>query len=566
MRRDVSGTSRLYLKALFDEGVPAGLTDGQLLERFASCRGEAAELAFAILVERHGPMVLRACRGILRDDHEAMDAFQATFLVLIKKGRSLWVRDSLGPWLHRVACRAAARARAAAGRRRALERRLAEATLGQARGRDQDDLAAALHEELDRLPDRYRVPIVLCDLEGRTCEEAARHVGCPIGTIGSRLARGREQLRGRLARRGLAPAVGTLVAMLSTESKGAGMPAALVKSTTQLGLGKAAADLGAGAFSAAAAKLAEEISRSLLMVKLISIGGVSVAAIAVSLTTAWALRPSVGAQVPPAPGQVAPKGASVPEPLDDFRFMNDPDRKKDWLSAELGNMRPLIQTAKGPAFQSREAIRYKDGTAKLWSGAQKDPVAILRHKGPIRELEFFDESNLLITLSDESVKVWDALTGEPRKELERQTISPMWLSFAPNARRFVTIDSDQKAVTVWDAGTLAAVAILHTADGDPVVETAGLSGDGMTVVMFRFRPGPSAELWDVASGRPFATLRLPSSALEEVLAEGGKSLNRARLQQRKMALAGGVFTSSRRGTRFWEIVQSLAPKAGERKD
>ena len=86
MRRDVSGTSRLYLKALFDEGVPAGLTDGQLLERFASCRDEAAELAFAILVERHGSMVLRACRGILRDDHEAMDAFQATFLVLIKKG------------------------------------------------------------------------------------------------------------------------------------------------------------------------------------------------------------------------------------------------------------------------------------------------------------------------------------------------------------------------------------------------------------------------------------------------------------------------------------------------
>src|SRR5262245_8531354 len=227
MRGDVSGTSRLYLKALFQEGLPAGLTDGQLLERFASGRGEAAELAFAILVERHGPMVLRACRSILRDDHEAMDAFQATFLVLIKKGRSLWVRDSLGPWLHRVACRAAGRARAQAGRRRALERRLAEATLGQVSGRDRDDLAAAVHEELDRLPDHYRVPIVLCDLEGRTCEEAARHLGCPIGTIGSRLSRGRERLRGRLARRGLAPTGATLAAMLSTESEGAEMPVAL---------------------------------------------------------------------------------------------------------------------------------------------------------------------------------------------------------------------------------------------------------------------------------------------------------------------------------------------------
>jgi WD40 repeat protein len=230
---------------------------------------------------------------------------------------------------------------------------------------------------------------------------------------------------------------------------------------------------------------------------------------------------------------------------------------RDYLYAEIGNMRPLIQTARGVAFQSREAIRYKDGTAKLWSAAQKDPVApTMRHKGPIRELTFFDESNLLITLSDESVKVWDALTGEPRKGLEHQKISPMWLSFAPNARRFVTIDSDHKVVTVWDAGTLAAVAILHTAGGDQVVESAGLTGDGMTVVMFRFRPGPSAELWDVASGQPFATLRLPSSALAEVLAEGGKSLNHARLQQSK----------SQRDTRFWEVVQSLAPKSGERKD
>ncbi|MFI5458120.1 MAG: sigma-70 family RNA polymerase sigma factor [Isosphaerales bacterium] len=556
MRRDVSGTSRLYLKALFEEGVPAGLTDGQLLERFVSSRGEAAELAFAILVERHGPMVLRACRGILRDDHEAMDAFQATFLVLIKKGRSLWVRDSLGPWLHRVACRAAGRARAEAGRRRALEKRLAKATLGQAGGRDRDDLAAAVHEELDRLPDRYRVPIVLCDLEGRTCEEAARQLGCPIGTIGSRLARGRERLRGRLARRGLAPAVGTLVAMLSTESKGAGMPAALAKSTTQLALGRAAGDIGAGAFSAGSAKLAEHISRSLLMIKLMSVGAASVAAVGVCLTAGWSLRPGVGAQVPPVAVQVAPESKPVRAPLDEFPFMNDKERHKDFLYAEIGNMRPLIKNARGVRFQSREAIRYKDGTAKLWSLERKDPIApTLRHKGPIRELTFFDESNLLITLSDESVKVWDALTGKPRKELKRQTIGPMWLSFAPNAQRFVTFDSEHRVVTVWDAVTLAAVATLRAAGGDHVVEAAGLSADGKTVVMFRFRPDPSAELWDVASGQTFGTLRLPSSAVAEVFAEGGKSLNKDKLQKFK----------SQRDTRFWEVVRSLAPTAGERK-
>jgi hypothetical protein len=131
----------------------------------------------------------------------------------------------------------------------------------------------------------------------------------------------------------------------------------------------------------------------------------------------------------------------------------------------------------------------------------------------------------------------------------------MWLSFAPNARRFVTIDSEHKAVTVWDAVSLNAVVTLRAPGGDHVVESAGLSGDGMTAVMFRFRPAPSAELWDVASGRIFATLQLPSSAVAEVFAEGGKSLDHNKLQTFK----------GQRDTRFWEVVRSLAPTVGGRK-
>jgi RNA polymerase sigma factor (sigma-70 family) len=565
MARDVGGASRLFLKTLFADGVPAGLTDGQLLERFATCRGEAAELAFAILVERHGPMVFRACRGILRDDHEAMDAFQATFLVLVRKGRSLWICDSLGPWLHRVACRAAERARADAVRRRALERGLAELTLHRAVDDDRDGLVAAVHEELDRLPDRYRVPIVLCDLEGRTCEEAARHLGCPIGTIASRLARGRERLRGRLVRRGLAPTVGALASVLSTESPGAGMPAALLKSTTHLGLCGASGKAGVGTFSAASAKLAENVLRSLLMVKLMSVGAASVAAVGVGLMANWALQPGVGAQVPPAKAQASPAKAQAPptpksdrasELMDLYPFMNDKERLKDCIYAELGNMRPLIEDARGARFQIRLATAYKDGTAKLWSWEKKGPVApTFRHKGPIRELTFFDQSNLLVTRSDESIKIWDGLTGELKKELAGQTIQPMWLSFAPYAKRFVTMDSGRKAVTVWDSVTLAAVATLRSADPERIVEV-GLSGDGNTVVMFRYSPVPSAEFSDVVSGRTYATLRPPSSALTELLDDGGKSLNRARLQK----------SVGERDTRFWEVVKSLAPTAGERKD
>src|SRR4051812_12456767 len=107
MGRDPDRLTRLHMRTLYCVGATGALTDGQLLERFATRRGEVAELAFAAIVDRHGPMVFRACLGILKNQHDAMDAFQATFLILLNKGGSLWVRDSLGPWLHRVACRAA---------------------------------------------------------------------------------------------------------------------------------------------------------------------------------------------------------------------------------------------------------------------------------------------------------------------------------------------------------------------------------------------------------------------------------------------------------------------------
>ena len=119
------GTIRRQLKTLFNLGTIGELTDGQLLERFATRGGEAAELAFAALVERHGPMVLRVCRNALRDSNDVQDAFQATFLVLVQKARSLWVRDSLGPWLHRVAHRVATRARYSGMRRQQHERQAA---------------------------------------------------------------------------------------------------------------------------------------------------------------------------------------------------------------------------------------------------------------------------------------------------------------------------------------------------------------------------------------------------------------------------------------------------------
>jgi RNA polymerase sigma factor (sigma-70 family) len=227
------GSALRDLSTLFNVGVIGALTDGQLLERFANGRGEARELAFAALVERHGPFVFRVCRAVLRDDHSAHDAFQATFLALARKAASLWVHDSLAPWLHQAAYRAACHDRSAIMRRHSRERAVAvlrpEKFIPHDHG-DGEIVARIIHQEVDRLPPRYRVAVVLCDLEGRTHEQAARHLGCAVGTVKSRLARGRKTLRGRLIRRGVAPATALAAAHAATTAR-AVVPTALAEST-----------------------------------------------------------------------------------------------------------------------------------------------------------------------------------------------------------------------------------------------------------------------------------------------------------------------------------------------
>ena len=152
-----------------------------------------------------GQSVLRVCRGVLAHVDDAEDAFQATFLVLVRKAPTLWVRDSLGPWLHQVAFRTASCARSAKARRKKHESAAAnmrESILVSEHAATVSDWEPTLHEEISRLPERYRAPVVLCDLQSRSHEQAARSLGWPVGTVKSRLARARERLRSRLARRG----------------------------------------------------------------------------------------------------------------------------------------------------------------------------------------------------------------------------------------------------------------------------------------------------------------------------------------------------------------------------
>ena len=188
--------------AAFGAGTVSGLSDTELLDRHLARLDDGA--SFEAIIARHGPMVLRVCRDVLGDEHAAEDAFQATFLVLVRKARSVRVDGSLGRWLYGVAHRVARHARADAARRRKKEGSAAEVG---SYTHERDDTSIILHEELTRLPETYRTPIVLCHLEGLTHEEAAARLRWPLGTVRSRIARGRERLRGRLERRGAAPAI-----------------------------------------------------------------------------------------------------------------------------------------------------------------------------------------------------------------------------------------------------------------------------------------------------------------------------------------------------------------------
>jgi len=247
------------------------------------------------LVERHGPRVLGVCRRILRSSHEADDAFQATFLVLVRKAGSLCRQDLLGPWLYGVAVRTALKARTRAWRRRALERPLTNREQAQAAGEvGGADFRQILDEELTRLSPRYQKPILLCYVEGKTTAEAGEILGCPKGTVLSRLSRAREKLRARFLRRGLALSATAVVTLLSETAGAAAVPPGLVQATAEaassFALGKAAS---AGAVSAPVAALTKGVLTSMLLAKL-KTATILLALTAALVTGVWASYPGMG--------------------------------------------------------------------------------------------------------------------------------------------------------------------------------------------------------------------------------------------------------------------------------
>jgi RNA polymerase sigma factor (sigma-70 family) len=262
---------QLRRTALLREG--AEQTDGQLLEAFIRRRDSQA---LEVLVRRHAPMVWGVCRRKLANHHDAEDAFQATFLVLVRKAASIRSRELLANWLYRVAHTTACKARQMAAKRSSRERQVSTMPEPQTEAQEHDcgpELRALLDEELSRLPEKFRLPIVLCDLEGRSRPAVAEQLCLPEGTVGSRLARGRALLARRLSRRGLSLSAASLAVVLPQQAASGSVPAAFlsntIKTATLLLAGEAAA---AGAISAQVSALAEGTLKSIALAKLKAAG------------------------------------------------------------------------------------------------------------------------------------------------------------------------------------------------------------------------------------------------------------------------------------------------------
>ncbi|MBY0526915.1 MAG: sigma-70 family RNA polymerase sigma factor [Gemmataceae bacterium] len=260
------------LRRLVGAPAAADASDGQLLERFVA---QHEESAFATLMQRHGPLVLSVCRRLLTDANDVDDAFQATFAVLVRRAASLKREGSLGSWLYVVAQRVALKARANAARRRSRETQaedMAQATEPSCEFDPQTaaarrELRLVLDAEVSLLPEKYRAPVVLCYLEGKTNEEAARELGYPIGSMSWRLDKGRELLRQRLVGRGLALSAGAMLASLAASTATAAVPVTLGDATLKAALLLAAGNAAAGALSAPATALADNIVHGMVVAK-----------------------------------------------------------------------------------------------------------------------------------------------------------------------------------------------------------------------------------------------------------------------------------------------------------
>ncbi|HKB38593.1 MAG TPA: sigma-70 family RNA polymerase sigma factor, partial [Gemmataceae bacterium] len=313
-RGDLHSFVRGLCRRLGERGV--GLPDAELLARWVASRDEAA---FELLLHRHASLVLGVCRRMLDDPQDVEDAFQATFLLLLRKAAAVRKGESLGSWLYKVAYRVALRARGERVRPAASPEALETVCARPEEDHLWRDLRPVLDEEVRGLPEKYRITFILCHLQGKTNQEAADALGCPLGTVLSRLAWARERLRDRLTRRGLAVSSVVLLTVLSRNASPAAIPPALLQATFRTLTQPAAA----GAMSAKTFLLAEGVRKAMFLTKVKVTTAVAALVCLLGLGT---VAVSHRAEATPAPGYL---GAA---PADrDGEKARPAAKKRDWV-------------------------------------------------------------------------------------------------------------------------------------------------------------------------------------------------------------------------------------------
>ncbi len=400
-----------FIRTIRSQGSDDGCSDRHLLARFAAQRDEAA---FAAIVQRHGPMVLAVCRRLLRDAQQAEDAFQATFLVLVRKAGSLGKPDALGNWLYGVAYRTSLKIKGCLSRLHLREQALIHEPCA-ADGLDATSLLemrSVLDQELLRLPERYRSAIVLCYLQGKTHEQAARELGCPRETISTRVMRGRERLRRRLVDRGICLSAGLLAVGLAESMARGSVPASLVGATVRAGLLYAAEKTVASAAWSSQAAFVELFVRSLFVGKLKIIS-------AVAMTLALA-GVGAGMVAQHGLGDLAPASCLLSQcvPDESLRSALVPKEDEGWLGVVLdGN-----QEAGPPAILSvleyspAEKADFQDGDRILQIGdreAKDVPTAIEL----VRALKPGQRTTVKIQRQDRDINIQVTVAKRPSEEI-----------------------------------------------------------------------------------------------------------------------------------------------------
>jgi RNA polymerase sigma factor (sigma-70 family) len=479
------------------------MTDGQLLQQFAR---DHAAAAFEELVRRHGPMVLRVCQRLLRAGPDAEDAFQATFIVLVRKASSIAKLESVGSWLYGVAYRIALRAKVRAQRKQERERRYDEALAGgnssPAAASDGSELRPLLHEELSRLPEKYRAPVVLCYLEGKTNEEAARQLQWPAGTVKIRLSRARKLLHGRLVRRGMALSAGALALALSNEAATAAVPSSLMASTAQAAAG-GTATAGAGALADAAVKgmtaFKLKVAASVVAVASVVAAGVTLIATPKTDSPPLQLRTTFEGH---SDGVFAmawfPDGRSLATGGGE-RIIRlwDAGSGKEWgtLTGHRHKILSLAVSPDGTLLASGEGdLHGPAGEVKLWHIAGRHEVAALPpHEDGASSLGFTPDGQVLATASwGGTIRLWDVVShrllnvlGTHRSGVSRITISPDGTLLASA--------SNDRMVGLWDMAAKKQRAMLQA--HQDVVTAVAFSPDSATVASGS--NDRTIRLWDV---------------------------------------------------------------------